>query len=417
MLFARLLDGIVGKGDLTVVDAVGAIHRFGNPGSSPQVTIRLHDRGLHSRLFFNPRLGVGEAYMDGALTVENGTIYDFLDLVGLNTGTGTAGPLDRWVTRARMMWRGLAQWNNPGEARRNASHHYDLTGALYDLFLDADLQYTCAYYPQAGMDLAAAQVAKKNHIAAKLLLESGQSVVELGCGWGGLALSLADAGAADVTGVTLSTEQCDVANRRARDRGLADRVRFHLRDYRLQTGTYDRVVAIGILEHVGLPQYDTFFRKVGELMNEGGVALVHFISHMDPPYPTNPWLQKYIFPGGYAPALSEVLPAIERSGLGVTDIEILRLHYAETLRHWRERFMAHWDEAAKLYDERFCRMWEFYLAACEMTFRRQGHMIAQIQLSKTMGAVPLTRDYIIDWERASAKSAEGSRAFRLRSAE
>ncbi|MGH6932361.1 MAG: class I SAM-dependent methyltransferase [Dongiaceae bacterium] len=410
MLFARLLGEVIREGDLTVIDAGGAIHRIGRPGPRPAVTIRLHDRSLHYRLFFNPRLGIGEAFMDGSLTVENGTIYDFLDLIGLNTGSGTAGSFDRWVMRSRMLWRRVSLLNSPRSARRNVSHHYDLTGTLYDLFLDNDRQYSCAYFVTDNDSLEVAQDNKKLHLAAKLLLQPGQKVRDIGSGWGGLGLYLSRIADVDVTGVTLSVEQQKVSEERALQAGLGNRTRFLLRDYREVTGQFDRIVSVGMFEHVGLPQYETFFRKVSELLAEDGVALVHFICHMDPPYPTNPWLQKYIFPGGYSPALSEVLPAIERSGLWVTDIEVLRLHYAETLRQWRERFTANWTEAAKLYDERFCRMWEFYLAGCEMTFRRQGHMIAQIQLSKSVDAVPLTRDYIVDWERAHSHAPSQPKA-------
>ncbi len=411
MLFGRLLRSFLKQGELTVVDADGKSHRFGDPLRGPSVTIRLHDRSLHRRLFFNPRLAVGEAYMDGTLTVENGTVYDLLDLLGLNTGTGSLNALDRWVTRARMLWQRRRTDNVPGRSRRNVAHHYDLSGGIYDLFLDADRQYTCAYHPSPDVTLEQAQQAKKTHIAAKLLLEPGQRILDMGCGWGGLSLYLAEIADVEVVGVTLSEEQHKLANQRARDRGLHDRVRFELCDYRAVEGTFDRIAAIGILEHVGTPHYRAFFENIGRLLTDDGVALMHTISHMDEPYPTNPWLDKYIFPGGYCPALSELVPAIERANLWITDIEILRLHYAQTLRHWRERFMANWDEAARIYDERFCRMWEFYLAGCEMVFRRQGHMNAQIQVAKSVDTVPLTRDYMVDWERRHAEARRsGARA-------
>jgi cyclopropane-fatty-acyl-phospholipid synthase len=406
MLFARLLQGVITDGELTIVDATGRTHRMGDAAKGPVVTIRVHERSLHRKLFLNPRLAVGETYMDGGLTVDNGALYDFLDLIGANLGTGTANALDRWATRVRMLWRRFRQANAATRSRRNVAHHYDLTGALFDLFLDRDRQYSCAYFLNPDDDLDLAQAQKKRHLAAKLLLEPGMKVLDIGSGWGGLGLYLADRTEAEVVGITLSEEQLGVSRSRAQQRGLADRAAFFLRDYRDQTGTFDRIVSVGMLEHVGAPNYGTYFAKIAELLADDGVALLHTISHMDEPYPTNPWLDKYIFPGGYAPALSELLAAIERAGLWVTDIEILRLHYAETLKCWRERFIANWDKVASLYDERFCRMWEFYLAACEMTFRRQGHMVAQIQVAKSIDAVPLTRDYITEWERRGTTEAD-----------
>jgi len=410
MLLAYLLRSFIAEGELTVIDAEGKAHRFGDPSKGPSVTIRLHNRSLHYKLLLNPRLHVGEAYMDGELTVENGSIYDFLDLFGLNTGTGTMNSLDRWATRARLLWRRYKQANPVGRARLNVAHHYDLSATLYDLFLDRDRQYSCAYYRSESDSLGQAQENKLRHIAAKLYLNRpGLTVLDIGSGWGGLGIYLAEVANAKVTGLTLSSEQHQLSNRRAADRGLDHQVAFHLRDYREESGTYDRIVSIGMFEHVGTPNYAKFFAKIDTLLADNGVALLHTISHMDEPYPTNPWLQKYIFPGGYAPALSEILPVIERQELWVTDIEILRLHYAETLRNWRERFKSNWDKAADLYDERFCRMWEFYLAASEMTFRRQGHMVAQIQIAKSPDVLPLTRDYIGEWEEAQSYESQGSK--------
>jgi cyclopropane-fatty-acyl-phospholipid synthase len=365
------------------------------------VAIRLHNRLLPYKLLLNPRLYVGEAYMDGELTVENGSIYDFLDLFGLNTGTGTINWFDTWATKVRLLWRRYNQANPLHRARSNVAHHYDLSPALYDLFLDKNRQYSCAYFVSGQEDLDQAQENKLCHIAAKLCLDRpGLSVLDIGSGWGGLGLYLAELAEARVTGLTLSSEQHHFSNHEAAKKQLDHLASFYLRDYREEAGRYDRIVSVGMFEHVGTPNYRKFFEKLRALLADDGVALLHTISHMDEPYPTNPWLQKYIFPGGYSPALSEILPAIEQAGLWVTDVEILRLHYAETLRKWRERFVSRWDDAAQLYDERFCRMWEFYLAASEMTFRRQGHMVAQIQLAKAPDAVPLTRDYIGERENA-----------------
>ncbi len=408
MLLAQLFRAIVKRGELTVIDGNGRTRRYGDAARGPRVTIRLHDRTLHTRLPLNPRLVVGEAYMDGTLTVEDGAIYDFLDLVGLNTGGGPMNAWDRWFLRAELLWRGFQQANPLGTAQKHVAHHYDLSGELYDLFLDADRQYSCGYFPEPGMTLDEAQEAKKRHIAAKLCLEPGHKVLDIGSGWGGLGLYLARTTDVEVTGVTLSAEQHTLSQQGATEAGLAGRVGFHLRDYREEAGTYDRIVSVGMFEHVGMPHYQEFFDKVSSLLRDDGVALLHTIADRGVPTATNPWMRKYIFPGGHCPSFSEVLPAIERAGLWVTDIEILRLHYAETLRHWRERFMAHRDQAAALYDERFCRMWEFYLASCEIGFRRMGMMVAQIQLTKAVDAAPLTRDYMARWEQLHAPVEEAS---------
>ncbi len=413
MIFGRLLERLINDGELTVIDANNRTHRFGNRETGPAITIRLHDRSLHYRLFLNPRLSIGEAYMDGALTVENASLFAFLDLIGKNLGNATVGGLDRWQTMLRVLARRLGQANPLGRAQKNVAHHYDLSGALYEMFLDADRQYSCAYFTSPKMSLDEAQNAKKRHLAAKLLLEPGQRVLDIGSGWGGLGIYLARTAGVDVTGVTLSTEQHEVAEERAAEAGLSDHVHFHMQDYREVTGTFDRIVSVGMFEHVGALHYDEYFRKIYDLLPDDGVALLHTIADRHPPTTTNPWLRKYIFPGGYSPSLSEVLSAIERCGLWVTDIEILRQHYAETVRHWRERFLANWDKAAELYDDRFCRMWEFYLAGSEMAFRHQGYMVAQLQLAKSIDAVPLTSDYITDWERAHADESESVSPLRI----
>ncbi len=397
MLFAALLKSIVQVGSLRLIDGAGRTHRFGD-GSAPRCTIRLAGRGQDYGLALNPALSVGEAYMDGTLTIEEGTLYDFLEIAARNYGN-----LERtaWFTLLNTLTRRLRQYNPMGRARRNVAHHYDLSGKLYDLFLDRDRQYSCAYFTAEGDSLETAQENKKRHIASKLLLDRpGLTVLDIGSGWGGLGLYLAQEAGADVTGVTLSTEQHKVSRARAAELGLADRVRFHLRDYREEPGRYDRIVSVGMFEHVGVPHYREFFGKLKELLAEDGVALLHSIGRMDPPGGTNPWVQKYIFPGGYAPSLSEVLAAVQEVGLWVTDIEILRLHYAETLRVWRQRFAANRDAIRALYDERFCRMWDFYLTGCELGFRHGGQMVFQMQLARRQEAVPLTRDYMTEWERA-----------------
>ncbi|MGE0256116.1 MAG: class I SAM-dependent methyltransferase [Alphaproteobacteria bacterium] len=410
MLLARFLDGVIHAGDLRLIDARKREHRFGD-GTGTPVTIRLHDRDLHLRLVLNPRLAVGEAYMAGALTVDDGNLYGFLDIVAANMASFERHPLQAATARVGR-WLRYAQQHNPvGKAQKNVAHHYDLSDELYALFLDSDRQYSCAYFSTPHGDLERAQDDKKRHIAAKLLLDRPDlKVLDIGSGWGGLGLYLAGESNADVTGVTLSVEQHKVSNERAAAAGLGGRVRFALRDYREETGRYDRIVSVGMFEHVGAGHYDEYFARLRDLLTDDGVCLLHSIGRMEPPGTTNAWLRKYIFPGGYTPALSEVLAAVERQGLYVTDIEILRLHYAETLRIWRERFMAARDRAAALYDERFCRMWEFYLAGCEVAFRHMGQMVFQMQLARRQDAVPLTRDYITDWERAHTPAAATSRA-------
>ncbi len=334
----------------------------------------------------------GEAYIDGRVTVEDGTIYDAL--AALSSGAEIEGPFGRLATALAPVVRLIQQRNPLRRARRNVAHHYDLSRQLYESFLDKDLQYSCAYFPDPGMDLEAAQEAKKRHIAAKLLLHPGCRVLDIGSGWGGLAIWIARNTGAEVLGVTLSAEQLAAARERAAAAGVADRARFELADYRAVTGRFDRIVSVGMFEHVGAPHHRAFFAKVRDLLAEDGVALLHSIGRTDGPGATNPWLRKHIFPGGYSPALSEVAPAIERAGLWATDVEILRLHYALTLRRWRERFHANRDAVRRLYDERFCRMWEFYLAGAEVSFRFQGQMVLQIQLARRQDATPITRDYM-----------------------
>ncbi len=399
MLLSVLLARLFRHGDFTLIDANGKAHRFAGPKipGIPPVTVRLHDRSLHRRLAINPRLVAGEAYMDGTLTVEQGTLRDFLELA-----TRNIEKYDEAHPRRAPIWR-LArlfqQYNPVGRAQSNVAHHYDLSDGLYDRFLDPDRQYSCAYFARPDMTLEEAQEAKKRHIAAKLLLEPGQRVLDIGSGWGGLALSLARYADVDVLGITLSKEQLAVARSRAEKAGLADRVKFELVDFRRVQGRFDRIVSVGMFEHVGIGHYRQFFSRIRDMLAPRGVALVHAIGRMDGPGTTNAWVHKYIFPGGYCPALSEVLPAVERARLWTTDVEILRLHYARTLTEWHKRFQARRDEIRRLYDERFCRMWEFYLLGAEMAFRNQSQMVFQIQMAADQTAVPLTRDYMFDDER------------------
>jgi cyclopropane-fatty-acyl-phospholipid synthase len=393
-----LLSKIIKKGSLTVNGSGGQQHYGGGGGRS--VTIRFTDEAAERDMVNDPQLKLGELYMDGKLLVEQGDIYELLALIKDNT-------LSEGLTFG-MVWHGIlrvieAQFRNRvpiNHNRKNVSHHYDLDEKLFALFLDEDWQYSCAYFNPPGISLEEAQVAKKRHIAAKLLAEQGQKVLEIGSGWGGMAMYLAESSGVDVTGITLSTEQLKISRERAAKRGLANSVRFELQDYYYlpATKSYDRIVSVGMFEHVGRLNYGKFFNKVNDVLSDDGVMVLHSIGQPYPAIYNNPWIEKYIFPGGYIPSLQEVLPFIEKAGLLVSDIEILPMHYAYTLRHWRERFMANKDKAIALYDERFVRMWEFYLAGSEMAFTHEAFHIFQIQITKKRQAVPDNRDYIYERE-------------------
>jgi len=359
------------------------------PGE-PELTAVLTDMKAAVAIAANPDLALGEAFMDGTFQVEGGSVYDFLQLTTSQMALRPRSPKLNWMQRIR---RGAEQANDRLHARSNVHHHYDLTVDFYRLFLDEDLQYSCAFFETPDASLEQAQVAKKRRLIDKLLLKPGHRALDIGAGWGGLGLSMVERGA-QVTGVTLSTEQHRTANERATALGVTDRADFRLQDYRDLDQTFDRIISVGMFEHVGVQHYQEYFDTVARLLDDDGVAVIHSIGRNSPPNRTQPWIRKYIFPGGYIPALSEVLPAIERAGLWVTDMEVLRLHYAETLRRWRERFLARRGEARAMYDERFCRMWEFYLACSEVAFRELGHMVFQLQLTKKQTAVPLSRDYL-----------------------
>ena len=392
-----VFDKIIRTGAFRVRDAAGRVHRFGD-GSGEPVAIALKDRRLEWQLVRDPELAAGEGYMQGRLVMEQGSVYDFIDLTMRNMALH---PLPEWTQAFATLRRLRRRWDeyNDGDlARAHVAHHYDIDPRIYDLFLDKSRQYSCAYFSAANADLDEAQRAKQRHIAAKLRLGPGMRILDIGCGWGGLARYLAALSGGHVTGITLSLEQFEGA-RASPHRVGKGAVAFELADYRTIGGVYDRIVSVGMFEHVGINHYRTYFNRVRELLTDDGVAVIHSIGRSDGPAATNPFIAKYIFPGGYIPALSEVLPAIERSGLHVTDVEILRLHYAETLRHWRNRFIAGWDTAKATLGEEFCRMWEFYLAGSESAFRWQNLMVFQIQVSKKLGTVPLTRDYMLDAER------------------
>ena len=405
-LLRLFLDQFIRRGSITLTTASGNTFTCGD-GTGEPVRVRVVTKEAERQLLLDPEMALGETYMDGTFVVEQGTIADVLAIVlDQPDMTPRWAKLQWWL---RYLVRNIQQFNPRGRSKNNVARHYDLDGRLYSLFLDADKQYSCAYFETPGMTLDEAQLAKKRHVTAKLLIEHGQRVLDIGSGWGGLGLYIAEVAGGNVTGVTLSTEQLQVSNTRAAEKNLTQSAKFLLQDYRDIPGPFDRIVSVGMFEHVGVDHYDTFFKRCAELLDANGVMLLHSIGRSEGPGITNPWIAKHIFPGGYIPALSEVLPAIERAGLLVCDIEILRLHYAETLKAWRERFMARREEAIKLYDERFALMWEFYLASSEMSFRKQNLMNFQIQITKRQGIVPMTRDYIARGEARLRGSEQGRR--------
>jgi cyclopropane-fatty-acyl-phospholipid synthase len=398
MLLDSLLKRFVRHGTLTVTDARGRSLTYSG-AAGPRVALRLKDPALAWKLFVNPELHAGEAYMNGTMVIEQGTIREFLTLFALNSGNLRGHPLQQLVRGTMKRVKRLRQRNTANASGANVRHHYDLSNDFYRLWLDADMHYSCAYFANDGDTLEQAQQNKLRHIAAKLDLKPGQRVLDIGCGWGGMALYLAAAADVEVMGITLSQEQLALARQRARERHLDSRVRFELLDYRAVQGQFDRIVSVGMFEHVGVKFFGAFFGAIAGLLKDDGVALLHSIGRKAGPGQTGAWFRRYIFPGGYSPALSETLAAVEKSGLWVTDIEILRLHYAKTLAEWERRFQSHRPAIAAMMDERFCRMWEFYLIASELAFSHGKHMNFQMQLTKTVGALPLTRDYLQDNER------------------
>lgn len=406
----KVLDRLIVVGRLTVIWPDGRQSQHGGKGAearqAPDVTIRLQDDRTVRDLVTQPLLALGETYMDGTLTVEDDRLYDFLTLLARNRNRGRLPGWLRATEAARKALRRILQKNDAFRSKRNVAHHYDISDDLYRRFLDEDMQYSCAYFADPGMTLEDAQAAKKAHIAAKLRLEPGMRVLDIGCGWGGMALTLAQDYGVHVTGVTLSENQLATAQARARATRLSDRVDFRLMDYRKLDARFDRIVSVGMLEHVGLPHYGEYFDKVGTLLAEDGIALIHTIGRSAPPHQTNPWIARYIFPGGYVPSLSDLAPALEASGMWMADIEVLRGHYGRTLNHWRQRFDAAADAIRAEYDERFIRMFRYYLTACEMAFEEQHQVVFQFQLSRAQHSVPATRDYLYRDRQAMLRAAE-----------
>jgi cyclopropane-fatty-acyl-phospholipid synthase len=397
-LLDRALKTVMVRGTLKVTGPDGVTRDYGD-GSGMPVSIVIRTPIAAAKVAADADLYLGECYMDGSLDVADGTtIYEALAILMDNGQTHRLPKVAKAAYAVRKALKRVDQYNPVGKAKNNVAHHYDLSGALYDLFLDRDRQYSCAYFETDDGSLEDAQLAKKRHLAAKLDIKPGMKVLDIGSGWGGLGLYIAEICGAEVTGVTLSEEQHKLSNERARQRGVSERVQFHLKDYRHLEQKFDRIVSVGMFEHVGVGHFKEFFNKVNGLLKRDGVAVLHSINRSDGPGATSAWIKKYIFPGGYIPAISEVLPHIEKAGLYVTDVEILRLHYAKTLREWGNRFAGHRERAKELYDERFCRMWEFYLAASECAFRYGGMNNFQIQFAKNQHALPLTRNYMFEEE-------------------
>lgn len=407
MLLQILLRMIIKTGALRLIDEKGNSHVFGE--GAPDCTLRVARKGAGNHIARNPRLRFFEAIMEGDLVLEQGNLRQLMELLAKNYNNLDRHPALLALRRITRQTNRLSQYNPIGKAQKNVAHHYDLSRQLYDLFLDADRQYSCAYFVSPDDSLETAQENKKCHLASKLYLERPNlKVLDIGSGWGGLGLYLAQIADCDVTGVTLSQEQHALSEERAKEAKLEDRCRFYLRDYREDDGHYDRIVSVGMFEHVGKKNYDEFFFKIRDLLKDDGVCVLHSISRFDEPSAVIPFIRKYIFPGGDIPALSEVTASIERSGLYITDIEVLRLHYAETLRNWHERFLANRERIEEIYDERFCRMWELYLLASEMGFRYTNLMVFQIQLTKKLETLPLTRDYMTQWEQAHSNRPDES---------
>ncbi|MBZ9789398.1 cyclopropane-fatty-acyl-phospholipid synthase family protein [Rhizobium sp. 3T7] len=407
--FLSIVKKLIRKGNLKLTLANGETHMVGD-GTGDLVVVRVADEEAEKLIRRDPTLKLGEMYMEGRFILERGSIYDFLEMVKQNTTNEIFDIPMAALLISRIALQQLKSRLPVNRNKRNVAHHYDLSERLFELFLDEDWQYSCAYYDPPGISLEEAQVAKKRHIAAKLLLEPNQRVLEIGSGWGGMGMYLAEAAPGlDVTGITLSEEQLKISRERSKQRGLADRVRFDLQDYRTMTGQkFDRIVSVGMFEHVGIGNFDKYFKKVHELLADDGVMLLHSIARPKPSFATNAFIEKYIFPQGYIPSIGETIPVIEKAGLLVRDVEVLPLHYAQTLRHWRERFVAHKAEAVALYDERFFRMWEFYLAGSEIGFRWDELFVMQIQISKNQFSTPDNRNYIAENE-AKLKEFEATR--------
>ena len=394
MQLARFLNKLFKTGGFVLIDANLNKYIIGSPEKNNPITIKLLDKKLHYKLFFFPDLYLGEAYADGTLKIENGDLTDFLNLALKNLGRKETNIFSQLINKFRGSYRYLTNFNFIKKSKMNVSHHYDISDDLYDLFLDSKRQYSCAYFNNENDSLEVAQNNKINHIIKKLNLKSNEKVLDIGSGWGSLAIEIAKTSKCEVTGITLSKNQLDYSVKKAKELNLENQVTFKLMDYREINEKFDKIVSVGMFEHVGRKFYKKFFSQVNKLLKNDGIALIHTIGSVNPPRDPHPWITKYIFPGGYTPSMSEVTGPIEKSGLAVSDVEVLRMHYSYTLRHWKQNFLNNREKVLEKFDEKFFRMWEFYLTSCEMAFKWGDQVVYQLQLIKNFKSTPIRRDYI-----------------------
>ena len=394
MYLANYLNKLIIEDGFILVDANLNNYVIGNPKKQNPIKLKLLDKSLHYKLLLYPDLFLGEAYSNGSAVIENGTLTEFLDIALKNVGRNETSTLSEFLNKLRGTYRFLTSFNLLKKSKSNVAHHYDISEDLYGLFLDSKKQYSCAYFKNENDDLETAQTNKIKHIIKKLNLKPNQRVLDIGSGWGSLAIEIAKASQCEVVGITLSENQLEYSKKKTKELNLENQVEFKLIDYRQLDEKFDRIVSVGMFEHVGRKFYKNYFNQVSNLLNDDGIALIHTIGSANPPRGPQPWITKYIFPGGYTPSLSEVAKPIEKSGLVISDIEVLKMHYAHTLRHWRDRFLGKKGRVLEMFDEKFFRMWEFYLSSCEMRFKWGDQVVFQFQLTKKFTAVPSTRDYI-----------------------
>ena len=394
MYLARFLEKIIKKDGFVLIDANSNKYIIGKPKKENAITLKLLDKKLHYKLLFYPDLYFGETYTDGSLRIENGTLSDFLEIFIKSVGRSQINIFSKLLNKLRGSYRFFTNYNFVEKSKKNIAHHYDISESLYELFLDPKRQYSCAYFKDENDSLEEAQNNKIDHIIKKLNLKPNQRILDIGSGWGSLAIEIAKKTQCEVVGITLSENQLEYSNKKAKDMNLENQVEFRLIDYRQMEEKFDRIVSVGMFEHVGRKFYKKYFKQLSNLLNDDGVALIHTIGSANPPRDPQPWITKHIFPGGYTPSLSELVNPIEKSGLIISDLEVLRLHYSLTLRHWKERFLSKKEKILEMFDEKFFRIWEFYLTGCEMGFKWGGQVVFQFQLTKELKSTPITRNYI-----------------------